>query len=199
MRNSRTRSHRKITTCRLSPDENMNTGRNSKPTCLCRDTGGKGTLPAQRTGFNTLDNWGHKTPTQSKRKRTGKKRLKGHGPEHVYNTLGYIPPYSIITSVLAIAINKTKGCRASKSWLLRGTVSNALEKSSIATSVCFPEPKFLHRSWRVIINWVSQENPDLKPRFKFVRILLCSRWFRRCLHMMCSKSLHVTEVSETGL
>ena len=48
------------------------------------------TLPAQRTGFNTLDNWGHKTPTQSKRKKTEKKRLKGHGPEHVYNTLGYI-------------------------------------------------------------------------------------------------------------
>ena len=53
---------------------------------LCRDAAG------QRTGFNTLDNWGHKTPTQSKRKRTGKKRLKGHGPEHVYNTLGYIHP-----------------------------------------------------------------------------------------------------------
>ena len=68
----------------------MNTVHNSKQTtCLCRDTGGKGTLPAQRTGFNTLDNWGHKTPTQSKRKRTGKKRLKGRGPEHVYNTLGY--------------------------------------------------------------------------------------------------------------
>ena len=47
------------------------------------------TLPAQRTGFNTLDNWGHKTPTQSKTKRTGKKRFKGHGLEHVYNTLGY--------------------------------------------------------------------------------------------------------------
>ena len=47
------------------------------------------TLPAQRTGFNTLDNWGHKTPTQSKSKRTRKKRLKGHGPEHVYNTLSY--------------------------------------------------------------------------------------------------------------
>ena len=42
-------------------------------------------LPAQHTGFNTLDNWGHKIPTQSKRKRTGKKGLK----EHVYNTLGY--------------------------------------------------------------------------------------------------------------
>ena len=62
----------------------------NKTTCLCRDTGGKGTLPAQHTSFNTLDNWGHKTPTQSKRKRTGKKGLKGHGPEHVYNTLGYI-------------------------------------------------------------------------------------------------------------
>ena len=71
-------------------DEHMNTGRNSKQTtCLCRDTCGKGTLPAQCTGFNTLDNWGHKKPTQSKRKRTGKKSLKGHGPEHVYNTLGY--------------------------------------------------------------------------------------------------------------
>ena len=58
----------------------MNTGHNSKQTtCLCWDTGGKG-MPVQRTGFNTLDNWGHKTPTQSKRKRTGKKGLKGHGP-----------------------------------------------------------------------------------------------------------------------
>ena len=42
-----------------------------------------------KAGAATLDNWGHKAPTQSKRKRTGKKRLKGHGPEHVYNTLGY--------------------------------------------------------------------------------------------------------------
>ena len=41
-------------------------------------------------GFNTLDNWDNKTPTQSKRKRTEKKRLKGHGPEHVYNKLDYI-------------------------------------------------------------------------------------------------------------
>ena len=38
---------------------------------------------AQRTSFNTLDNWGHKTPTQSKRKRTGKKRLKDHSPKHI--------------------------------------------------------------------------------------------------------------------
>ena len=45
MRNNRTTSHRKITTYRLSLDENMNTGRNSKQTtCLCRDTVGKGTL-----------------------------------------------------------------------------------------------------------------------------------------------------------
>ena len=40
---------------------------------------------------------GHKTPTQSKRKRTGKKGLKGHGPEHVYNTLGYI--YNTVRTV----------------------------------------------------------------------------------------------------
>ena len=60
----------------------MNTGRSSKQTtCLCRDTGGKGTLRAQRTGFNTLDNWGHKTPTQSKRKRNRKEKVKGSWPE----------------------------------------------------------------------------------------------------------------------
>ena len=60
----------------------MNTGRSSKQTtCLCRDTGGKGTLPAQRTSFNTLDNWGHKTPTQSKRKRNRKEKVKGSWPE----------------------------------------------------------------------------------------------------------------------
>ena len=66
----------------------MNTGRNSKQTtCLCTDTGGKGTLPAQRTGFNTLDNWGHKIPTQSKkRKGDRKERLKDHGPGHTQCT-----------------------------------------------------------------------------------------------------------------
>ena len=42
------------------------------------------TRPAQRTSFNTLDNWGHKTPTQSKR--TGKKRLKGHSPKYTQYT-----------------------------------------------------------------------------------------------------------------
>ena len=86
----------------------MNIGRNSKQTtCLCRDTGGKGTLPAQHTTFNTLVNWDHKTPTQSKRKRTGNKGLKGHGPEQVYNTLGYIhnqpfvlcAPSEIVTNI----------------------------------------------------------------------------------------------------
>ena len=69
-------------------DEHMNTGRNSKQTtCLCRDTAGKGTLRAQRTDFNTLDNWGRKTPTSQKGKGTaGKKRLKGHGPKHIQYT-----------------------------------------------------------------------------------------------------------------
>ena len=105
IRNNRTTSHRKITTYRLSPVMNTWTpaatvnkqpasagtlGEKGRCRPSARDTGGKGTLPAQCTGFDTLDNCGHKTPTQSKRKRTGKKRLKGHGPDHVYNTLGYI-------------------------------------------------------------------------------------------------------------
>ena len=63
---------------------------------------GKRDAAGQRTGFNTLDNWGHKTPTQSERIKDRKEKIKGSWPpEHVYNTLGYIPPYSIIASVLA--------------------------------------------------------------------------------------------------
>ena len=56
-------------------------------TCLCRDTGGKGTLPAQHTTFNTLDNLGHKPPNQ--KGKGPERKVIGHGPEHVYNTLGY--------------------------------------------------------------------------------------------------------------
>ena len=60
----------------------MNTGRNSKQTtCLCRDTGGKRTLKAQRTSFNTLDNWGHKIDTQSKKRKDDRKeKVKGSWP-----------------------------------------------------------------------------------------------------------------------
>ena len=52
---------------------------------------GKRDAAGQRTGFNTLDNWGHKTPTQSKRIKNRKEKIKGSWPpEHVYNTLGYM-------------------------------------------------------------------------------------------------------------
>ena len=61
------------------------------------------TLPAQHTTFNTLDNWGHKPPTYSKRKRTGKKRLKGAG---VYNTLGYILIQIKFSSSSSLALSK---------------------------------------------------------------------------------------------
>ena len=40
------------------------------------------TRRAQRTTFNSLDNWAIKLPPNQTGERTGKKRLKGHGPEH---------------------------------------------------------------------------------------------------------------------
>ena len=43
-------------------------------TSYCRDTGGKRTLLAQRTSFNILFNWRHKTPTQKKKKKKNRKR-----------------------------------------------------------------------------------------------------------------------------
>ena len=43
---------------------------------------GKEEALAQRgTSFNTLDNWGHETPTHSKRKRNRKEKFKGSWPE----------------------------------------------------------------------------------------------------------------------
>ena len=52
-------------------------------------------LQAQGTNVNTLDNWGHKTHTQSKQIKDdrGKIRLKGHGPKHTMH---------LVTSVLVI-------------------------------------------------------------------------------------------------
>ena len=35
----------------------------------------------QRTGFNTLDNWGHKTPTQSKKDKGQERKVKRSWPE----------------------------------------------------------------------------------------------------------------------
>ena len=60
----------------------------NKTTCLCRDTGEKGTLPAQHTTFNTLEYIKKKKKKKKNQKGKGPER-KGHGPEHVYNTLGY--------------------------------------------------------------------------------------------------------------
>jgi hypothetical protein len=80
-----------------------------------------------------------------------------------------------------------------------GTVSNALEKSRMAMSTCCPLSCSCKKSLIVVISWVSQEYPDLKPWFIFVRILFFSRCFRRCLQMMCSSILQVTDVSDTGL
>ena len=53
-------------------------------TCYCRDTGGKRTRWARRTSFNTLDNWGHETPTQSKKRKDKKEKVIAR---NTYNTL----------------------------------------------------------------------------------------------------------------
>ena len=77
-------------------------------TCCCRDTGEKRTRRAQRTSFNPLDNWGHKTPTQSKRKRTGKKGLKGHDPEHTRYAWFHLNGIFCATAVTLTVITNTK-------------------------------------------------------------------------------------------
>ena len=67
-------------------------------TSYCRDTGGKRTLLAQRTSFNILDNWGHKTPTQKKKKKIERekgqeRKVKGSRPEtHTMHSVTSIQP-----------------------------------------------------------------------------------------------------------
>ena len=55
------------------------------------------TRRAQHTSFNTLDNWGHKTPTQSKRRRTGKKDCI---VQELCESRGGRPGLSVLTSPL---------------------------------------------------------------------------------------------------
>ena len=64
-------------------------------TCLCRDTGGKGTLPAQHTTFNTLDNWAIKPPPNQK----------GKGPERKGYRVMARNMYTI-HSVTSVMMNK---------------------------------------------------------------------------------------------
>ena len=58
----------------------MNTGGNSKQKPACAGALREKDAAAQRTGLNTLDNWGHKTPTQSKRIKDRKETIKGSWP-----------------------------------------------------------------------------------------------------------------------
>ena len=78
MRNIRTTSHRKITTYRLSPESDAYRQQLELTNdLLVQGYWGKRTRWAQRASFNTLDNWGHKTPTQSKRKKERNEKVKG--------------------------------------------------------------------------------------------------------------------------
>ena len=80
-----------------------------------------------------------------------------------------------------------------------GTVSKAFENSRMATSIWDLELKEDNKSCVVVISCVSQLLPDRKPCWRFVRILWSSTWSRMCLQTMCSKSLQVIQVRETGL
>ena len=72
---------------------------------------------AQRTSFNTLVNWGRKTPTQSKRKRTGKKGLKGHGPEHTqYTRLHFCTVFLARSTLTATSLSLWTARAAASTW-----------------------------------------------------------------------------------
>ena len=67
----------------------MNTGRNSKQPASAGTLGEKGRCRPSAQVLTPQIIGAIKLPPNQKGKETGKKRLKGHGPKHVYNTLGY--------------------------------------------------------------------------------------------------------------
>ena len=78
-------------------------------------------------------------------------------------------------------------------------MSNAFEKSRIATSVSSPASYDFMKSCSVTNSCVSHEYPDLNPWFNDVSTLCLSRCFSMCLQITCSSNLHGTDVSNTGL
>ena len=94
-------------------------------TCLCRDTGGKGTLPAQHTIFNTLDNWAIKTPPNQK----------GKGPERKGYRVMARNMYTIhsVTYIIRYGVKRFGGgdssvVRAPDSWLKGRGFESLLER-----------------------------------------------------------------------
>ena len=135
--------------CRLSPE--MNTSHISKQTtCLCRDTGGKGTLPAQRTSFNTLDNWGHKTPTQSKKDKGQERKVKRSWPKtpiqytrlHIYSTVLCSQAKSLCSCCMWLILKV--------GWVLFYVHRNCRLITIRDGSPGWP-PRLSHSSWALII------------------------------------------------
>ena len=79
-----------------------------------------------------------------------------------------------------------------------GTSSKGLLKSNTTMSVWCPSSLMVRRSCTVVNNCVSQEKDARKPCCSRERILCLLRWAPMWLHMMCSSTLHVTQVRLTG-
>ena len=56
-----------------------------------------------------------------------------------------------------------------------------------------------NKSCMVVISCVSQLLPERKPCWRLVRIWWFSTWSRMCMQTLCSNSLQVMQVRETGL
>ena len=99
------------------------------------------TLPAQHTTFNALDNWAIKTPPNQKGKGPEEKKgyRPGHGPEHVYNTLGYMYTKIIFKKSKHLEAFWSRNCQRTfwglpKSKML--TLSGILRCSTWPTKCC---------------------------------------------------------------
>ena len=102
-------------------------------TCLCRDTGGKGTLPAQHTTFNTIDNWAIKTPPNQK----------GKGPERK----GYRVMARNMYTIHSVTHSHTlhRGTRARICWVAWYTDLGGKKDGTVSfvMSCLFPPPLVL--------------------------------------------------------
>ena len=103
------------------------------------------TRRAQRTTFNTLDNWGHKTPTQSEKDK--KERLKGHSPKHIQYTRLHTTRLYLQMS----AVNITA----------RTSFDNRIQPARIAAGGIYLPSIYLDPAWGAgIAQWLEHRTRD---------------------------------------
>ena len=131
----------------------------------------------------------------------------GHPWEHVTGIKGFFHQQGLFVcaggEMMSAMHGLDPGCPCALSYV--GDDDGALcrmplrSPSHWMTLYSWPSANPLTSSWVTFMIWVSHDLLVLKPCWVSVRRLFSSKWVIRCLAIMCSKTLQVTDVNDTDL